>query len=184
MVFENLAKNHELIELLRSGGLAVIRTDTLYGLVASVGDRTAVERVYTVKNRNPHKSCIILIDSPGSCYNHGDELELDIRSHHEVPTSFLIDGQHAPEWLLRGNTELAYRVPAVAELRELLEQTGPLIAPSANPEGLPPARTIDEARAYFGENVDMYVDGGEVPADMPPSRLLRIFPDGTEERLR
>ena len=183
-MFNSLSTNQALITLLKSGGVAVIRTDTLYGIVAAAGNKDAVERVYAIKHRNPQKSCIILIDGPSSAYSHTDELELDVREHHQVPTSFLIDGRGAPEWLLRQNEELAYRVPASADLRALLKQTGPLIAPSANPEGLPPAMTVDEAQRYFGESVDIYVDGGEVPVDTPPSRLLRIHPDGREERLR
>lgn len=75
-------------------------------------------------------------------------------------------------------------MPADEGLRELLRQTGPLIAPSANPEGAPPARTISEAEAYFGDGVDIYVDGGEVPLDINPSRLLRLHKDGSKEWLR
>ena len=184
-MFEDLAKNHELIELLRSGGIAVIRTDTLYGLVASADDEAAVERVYTVKGRDAHKSCIVLLDDMRSAYGRGDELDSDAhRYQSDVPTSFLINGSGAPDWLLRENNDLAYRVPQSVPFRQFLAQTGPLIAPSANPQGLPPARSIAEARAYFGTAVDLYVDGGEVPADTPPSRLLRIHDDGRVERLR
>ena len=43
-----------------------------------------------------------------------------------------------------------------------LEQTGPLIAPSANLQGQPPAKNIQEAYEYFGDAVDLYVDGGTV----------------------
>lgn len=184
-MFEDLVKNHELIELLKSGGIAVIRTDTLYGLVASADDEAAVERVYTVKGRDAHKSCIVLLDDMRSAYGRGDELGSDAhRYQSDVPTSFLIHGSGAPDWLLRENNDLAYRVPQSLAFRQFLAQTGPLIAPSANPQGLPPARSIAEARAYFGAAVDLYVDGGEVPADTPPSRLLRIHDDGRVESLR
>lgn len=179
-----LADNTELINVLTSGGVAVVRTDTLYGLVASANNQTAVERVYAIKYRNLSKSCIILIDSPETAYSHATDLAHDIALYHEVPTSFLLDAEEAPEWLLRQNSELAYRVPANADLRALLVQTGPLIAPSANPEGLPPARSIEEAKVYFGDNVELYVDSGTVPEDTPPSRLLRIHADGQMERLR
>lgn len=184
-MFTNLAKNHELIGVLKRGGIAVIRTDTLYGLVASADIESAVERVYQVKGRDADKSCIVLLDDMRSAYGRGDELETDEHQFHsDVPTSFLIHGQGAPDWLLRENNDLAYRVPHGLELRQFLAQTGPLIAPSANPQGQPPARTIEQAQQYFGDAVDMYVDGGEVPADTPPSRLLRVHDDGRVERLR
>ncbi|HAC55921.1 TPA: hypothetical protein DCF80_00325 [Candidatus Saccharibacteria bacterium] len=183
-MFEKLASNQELISLLKNGGVAVLRTDTLYGIVASADDPDAVERVYAAKHRNPQKSCIILLADPKASYAHSDELAHDIELYHETPTSFLIASPGAPHWLLRQNDELAYRVPADQDLRELLQQTGPLIAPSANPEGEPPAQTIEGAKHYFGDMVDMYVDGGVVSADTPPSQLLRIHPDGSQERLR
>jgi L-threonylcarbamoyladenylate synthase len=184
-MFTNLVKNHELIEVLKRGGVAVIRTDTLYGIVASANIESAVERVYHIKGRDADKSCIILLDDMRSAYGRGDELETDEhRFKSDVPTSFLIHGHGAPNWLLRENNDLAYRVPQQLEFKQFLAQTGPLIAPSANPQGQPPARTVAQARAYFGEAVDIYVDGGEVPADTPPSRLLRIHDDGRVERLR
>ena len=40
---------------------------------------------------------------------------------------------------------------------------GPVTAPSANPPGKEPPRRLDDARAYFGDRVDAYVDGGELP---------------------
>ena len=45
---------------------------------------------------------------------------------------------------------------------DLLKQTGPLVAPSVNPEGQSPAKNIAEARKYFGDKVDFYQDGGRL----------------------
>lgn len=173
-----------LITTLKGGGIAIVRTDTLYGIVARADDEAAVARVYAVKNRAPHKSCIILVGSAEQAYGNVEELEKDIKAMSDTPTSFLLEASSAPHWLLRQNTYLAHRLPAIDWLRRVARETGPLIAPSANPEGEPPARTIDEAKAYFGDQVDFYLDGGEVPVDTPPSRLVRIEPDGAMTRLR
>jgi len=40
---------------------------------------------------------------------------------------------------------------------------GPVTAPSANPPGATPPRRVEDARAYFGDRVAVYVDGGELP---------------------
>ncbi len=184
MLVINDISDKRLVDTLSQGGIAVIRTDTLYGILASAYDEQAVDRVYDAKGRNPHKSCVILLDRPESSFGHTEELSVDIDLHHEVPTSFLIDAHDAPNYLLRENKQLAYRVPVEDDLRMLLQKTGPLIAPSANPEGEQPARTVHEAINYFGDLVDVYVDGGEVPTTMPPSRIMRIYPDGSVERLR
>jgi len=61
-------------------------------------------------------------------------------------------------------------------------RTGPLIAPSANPEGLPPARNLEEAKGYFGDSVDMYMDGGEINGKA--SRLVKLRKDGSVVILR
>jgi L-threonylcarbamoyladenylate synthase len=100
------------------------------------------------------------------------------------PTSVVVSVTNEPEWITRGGTTVAYRVPQNEELKSILKATGPLIAPSANPEGLPPARTLEEAREYFGEQVDLYVDGGEVPLDTMPSHIIALDEKGIGERLR
>lgn len=169
-----------LVATLLDGGIAVIRTDTLYGIVARADDKQAVEKVYAAKGRNPGKSCIVLVDHPTRAYGELDGVELEW----DEPTSVLIESPTAPLWLLRENSLIAHRLPNVEWLREVIRQTGPLIAPSANPEGMPPAMNIAAARTYFGDLVDMYVDGGDVPATSAPSRLLRIHVDGKVERLR
>jgi len=64
-----------------------------------------------------------------------------------------------------------------------LKTTGPLIAPSANPEGQTPASTINDAVAYFGDAVDFYVDGGTV-TNNEPSKLIRFLKNGAVEVLR
>lgn len=79
-----------------------------------------------------------------------------------------------PRWahIHRGSHTLAFRLPRPAWLRTLLRQAGPIIAPSANPQGMPPSKTIEEAERYFGTTVDFYVDGGAL--DNAPSTVVRI----------
>lgn len=172
-----------IIQLLREGGIGVLRTDTLYGLVARADNQAAVERVYAIKKRTPSKSPIVLIDSVEQLFDVYPP-NIVARLHELWPgkNSIILPSENAPTWLTRGNNSVAYRIPDDPALRQCVAQTGPLIAPSANPEGLPPAMTIDEAKAYFEKTVDFYVDGGEI-ADDTPSRLYRLLPEGLE-RLR
>lgn len=184
-VNKKVRDSHKLIEVLQNGGIAVIRTDTIYGIVACADNVQAVERLYKVRQRDTDKPCIILLDTPTAAYSNADLLLKTVtRSKSEHPTSFIIKGRDAPRWLLRGNDSLAYRIPDVPWLKEVLRQTGPLIAPSANPQDLSPARTIEEARRYFKDSVDLYLDGGEVPIRQQPSHIIRIYENGTLERLR
>lgn len=176
-----------LINCLNTGGVAVIRTDTLYGLVARADDEAAVERVYKIKQRANHKPCIILIDTIESVSDwvNMEPWQDQYRQLWPGPISIIVPTikPGAPEWLVRGGDTLALRQPDDLRLTSLLRSTGPLIAPSANPEGEPLARSIQEAKAYFGDEVDYYADGGSV-TDTRSSRLVRLTADNDPEWLR
>lgn len=175
---------NELATVLANGGIAVVRTDTIYGLIGRASKRRAVEKIYAVKHRDPSKQCIILIPGSGSIREHSSQIAR-FSTPDQPPTSVIVPAKpDEHEWLLRGGNTLAYRVVRDDFLKKVVQAVGPVIAPSANPEGLPPARTIEEAKAYFGDLVDLYVDGGEVPEDAQASRVIRIQEDGSIDVIR
>lgn len=177
--------NSKLVNILKSGGVAVVRTDTLYGLLASADDEQAVRRVYEIKGRDDNKPPIVLIADMTQLYNQPDNRAADLLQQvWPGKVSVIIPSETAPSWVTRGGHTVAYRLPDNEALRELLRQTGPLIAPSANPQGRQPAANIEQAQSYFGDSVDYYEDGGEVTNAAQPSQLLRILDDGSVERLR
>jgi L-threonylcarbamoyladenylate synthase len=174
----------EIVRRLQAGGIGVLRTDTLYGVVARADDEMAVERVYALKGRDDAKSPIVLISSLSQLYDQPDEPASELLADvWPGKVSIILDSRKAPTWITRGNDSVAYRLPARDDLRDLISQTGPLIAPSANPQGERPAMTIRQAEAYFGDEVDFYVDEGTV-TDETPSQLLHLSADGEVERLR
>lgn len=165
--------------------IAVIPTDTIYGIVARALDKTAVENVYTVRKRNPSKPCIILIASIDDIALFGIEvssLRSVLESYWPGPVSIVLPCP-APEfeYLHRSTQSLCFRMPDVEWLRDLIAKTGPLIAPSANIEGNMPARNVTEAREQFGNDVDFYMDGGVV--DGKPSKVISLV-DGAVTVLR
>lgn len=173
----------DLVATLQAGSIAVVRTDTLYGVLCRADDEQAVARVYTLKHRDESKSPIVLIADQSQLYDIPHESMLPaLDMMWPGPYSIILPGVQAPHWITRENGSVAYRIPARDDLRYLLKHTGPLIAPSANPEGQPPALTVQQAIDYFGDTVDIYVDGGEV-SDTRPSTLLR-FADNKFEKLR
>ena len=170
----------EAISRIESGKIGIVPTDTLYGLVASAMDPESVERVYRVRGRDGDKPCIVLI---------ADISDLDRFS---PAVSDVILGKLRKWWpgkvsvilpcpddrftyLHRGTGTIAFRMPDRPELRDFLRKTGPIIAPSANQQGMPPAKTVGEAEKYFGSDVDFYVDSGTL--DSKPSTVVR-FTDG------
>lgn len=173
----------ELIDLLRSGGIAVIRTDTLYGIVGRADNQATVERIYQIKGRAPDKSPIVLISDMSDMFETYDTaVHAMLPAYWPGPNSIILPSRDGPTWITRGNASIAYRLPANPALQALIRAVGALVAPSANPEGLTPAATTDQARRYFGDAVDYYLDGGTV-TDQQPSSLFR-YQHGTMTRLR
>jgi L-threonylcarbamoyladenylate synthase len=81
-------------------------------------------------------------------------------------------GKKSFYFLHRGNNTLAFRLPKKPDLIALLKKTGPLVAPSANPEGLIPATTIKAAKEYFGDQVDFYASGR---VSKKPSKIVALI---------
>lgn len=152
-------------------------TDTIYGIVGQALNKNTVERIYQIRQRNPNKPCIILVSSFQKLENFSVNLTIEqenkIKEFSDKPTSIIFD---CPDdeffYLHRGTKTLAFRLPQEEELVNLLKITGPLIAPSANTEGLSPSKDIKEAKSYFEERVDLYIDGGEIVANA--SRVIQI----------
>ena len=149
---------------LREGDVGVIPTDTIYGIVASALSRPAVARVYRLRRRDPKKPSIILIADLTDLILFGirPTVRQKIVLGRLWPGKFSIVFKVRPgrRYLDRGTGTLAFRLPDQVALRAFLRVSGPLIAPSANWEGYPPAADIRAARRYFGSRVDLYVDRG------------------------
>lgn len=174
---ENL---HQISEHLIKGGVAVIPTDTIYGLVAKAGDEKAVGCVYELKSRNPEKKCIVLISSLKDLELFGVVLTEKQNETLKLywPGKFSVELACSSEkfsYLLRGTDSLSFRYPDDKVLCDLLAKTGPLIAPSANPEGLEPATNAEEANSYFGQSKALLVDGGQ--RNSTPSTLISLLSD-------
>lgn len=174
----------EVASVLNSGGIVVLRTDTIYGVVARADNEQAVRRVYELKGRDETKSPIVLIANTSQLFDTvSEDAHARVRKFWPGKTSIIFPSNEAPAWIRRSNRSVAYRLPNNDGLRELLQQTGPLIAPSANPQGTRPAMNIEEAVTYFGDKVDLYIDGGQVD-DNTPSRLFILHENGEMEQLR
>ncbi len=157
-------KDKCLIETLKSGGLAVMPTDTIYGLVASAFSKKAVERVYEIKDREKDKPFIILISNIKDLDLFGikisDFQRAFLRRNWPGALSIIFDCPKVKwHYLHRGTKSLAFRLPDNEWLREIVKKTGPLAAPSANPSGFPPASNLTEAKKYFATKVDYYYAG-------------------------
>lgn len=164
--------------ILKRGGIGILPTDTLYGVVGSAHSKQAVSRIYEVKGRNHGKPLIILISDIADVKKFGIELSADQEAFLEKvwpgPVSVILPCRSAEfAYLHRSTKSLAFRMPKNKKLRDLIKKTGPIVAPSANPQGMKPAHTIAEAKKYFGSEVDFYVPGGR--KEGKPSRVVSLL---------
>lgn len=178
---QNIWGDENLINVLENGGVAVIPTDTIYGIVGQAINKSTVLRIYEIKKRVPDKPCIVLIGNIKELKKFSiilSEKQKDIINNFSIPTSFILDCTDEKfSYLHRGTKTLAFRLPIQKELKDLLLKVGPLVAPSANIEGMSPAENITKAKEYFGDLVDLYVDGGEISGKA--SRVIKLNKDGS-----
>jgi tRNA threonylcarbamoyl adenosine modification protein (Sua5/YciO/YrdC/YwlC family) len=168
----------ELVQILGSGGVVVLPTDTVYGVCATAGNQQAVDKLYKLKNRSSKPGTVIAASI--------DQLvDLGIKRRYLKaveqywPGPISIEIPHGLNYLNQSTGRQAFRVIKDGSLTRLLEKTGPLLTSSCNRPGEEPAGNIDEAYKYFGKNVNAYVDGGDLSA-RKSSTLIRIVDDAIE----
>jgi L-threonylcarbamoyladenylate synthase len=164
--------------LLQPGAIAVIPTDTVYGLVARAADETAVKRLYTTKNRQGKPGTLIAA-------NIDQLVDLGFKRRYLTAVEQFWPGAVSViipcpelEYLHQGLGSLAVRIPDDPWLQKVLLEVGPLQTSSANAPGDPPATTVEEAREYFGDAVAWYEDGGVVNRE--PSTVIQVIDDAIE----
>jgi len=71
--------------------------------------------------------------------------------------------QDLPKPLVNSAGSVGVRISSQPIASELVKALGrPITATSANPSGQPPARTIEQAKDYFADRIEIFVDGGEL----------------------
>ena len=170
----------KVIKTLSNGGLVVMPTDTIYGICAKASDQAAASKLYKIKNRSKKPGTLIAASI--------DQLvDLGIKRRYLKPiehfwpgaVSVVIPTGFGLKYLDHGVGTLAMRVVADLTLTKILEQTGPLLTTSANLPDQPPANTIKEAKQYFGDKIDLYIDGGDL-SGQEPSTVIRVVDDAIE----
>src|SRR3990167_8316504 len=150
--------SNKVMDILKQGGIGVLPTDTLYGIVGSALNQQTVERIYKLRRRSLNKPMIILISFLADIERFkiypNEKISNFLKNIWPISVSVILHCANEDfKYLHRGTNTLAFRIPDNNQLLNLLKQTGPLVAPSANFEGEKPASTIKEAKNYFGDKV-------------------------------
>ena len=89
----------------------------------------------------------------------------------------MLDARGVDAKIDQKRTELPVRIPESVELTQLLVHTGPLMTTSANAPNQPTSTSVQMAFDYFGDDIDFYVDGGDL-FGRPPSTIIGFDADG------
>ena len=167
---ETLARSAEIVA---RGGVIAFRTDTFYGLGADPFNAGAVQKVKDLKGREGNKPILVLISDVEQL---GRLIENRSAAFDELakqfwPGALTILGEgtgQLPSELTAGTKSVGVCLPDDEKVRSVVRACGgALTATSANPSGEPAARSAAEALKYFGETVDLIVDGGATKTDRP-----------------
>jgi len=180
--------------IVRSGGLVIYPTDTVYGLGCDPFNITAVKRVFRVKGEREKPLPILAssIDHVEKIASLSPEAEKIARWFWPGPLTLIVPKKPIlPEVVTCNLNSVGARVPnhAIA-LRLINLSNGLLVGTSANKTGEKPPQTAHEAARQLGEEVDAILDGGPTTlgvsstiVDLTPKkpRILREGPISFKE---
>jgi L-threonylcarbamoyladenylate synthase len=159
-----------LEECLLGDGVAVVPTDTVYGLACNPYSQRAVERIYELKRRPPRKPSAVMFFSLEGAF----EALPTLGPHTREALSALLPG---PVTVLLANSDdlfagagggptLGVRVPRFeGPLAALADINAPALQSSANLSGEPDPRRLCEVPVKIRQGADLVLDGGELPGE-------------------
>jgi len=165
------------VEAIRGGRLAVVPTDTVYGLATTAYSEDAVQVLYRVKGRDELQPTALVaadLDVLFECIPelHGRAGAI-ARALLPGPFTLILPNPAARfRWLTGSSPEtIGVRVPELAGPGgEVLARVGAMAATSANLPGRPDPRTLAEVPDELRAAADALVDGGELPG--APSTVI------------
>ena len=154
-------------EILRSGGLVALPTETVYGLAGRADSEAAVAAIYRAKGRPDFNPLIVHVDSLAQAERlalFDDRAALLAERFWPGPLTLVLplrkEASIAPA-VTAGLATIAIRMPAHPLLRAVLGRLGlPLAAPSANRSGGVSPTSAEHVQVSFGAAAPPILDGG------------------------
>ena len=179
---------HLAAQILRSGGLVALPTETVYGLGANGLDPTAVKKIFEAKGRPQDNPLILHIADASAldalCHSIPDSAYALAAAFWPGPLTMVLPAKDVVPLSTRaGLPSVAVRCPDSDITRMIIRLSGvPVAAPSANISGKPSTTTAEHVRFDHDGRIDCIVDGGScrvgvestiVDLTETPPRLLR-----------
>ncbi len=172
------------LEVLKSGGIIVYPTDTIWGIGCDATNANAVERVFELKGREKNKSMIVLLDSENKLQSYVSQvpdIAYDLIDYAEKPLTIIYSGaKNLPKNVIAEDGTLAIRIckhPFCQKLIEKLKK--PLLSTSANLSGQRSPSSFEEIDEEIIRGADYVVDIDQsVKSLNPPSTIMKLEADG------
>lgn len=186
-----------VVAVLRSGGVVVLPTDTVYGVAALPADAAAVDAVFAMKGRGADVPMAVLCADVEQALGLAEtsaarELRAVADRWWPGPLTVVLPRRAGLGYHLgQPDTTIGLRVPDHALVHAVALAAGPIATTSANRHGEPTAVTAAEAGTALGPGVGLIVDGGRLEgrsstvldAVARPWRVLREGPIPAESLL-
>ena len=137
------------IAALKAGELAVLPTETVYGIFADATNEAAVQKLYAVKGRPVEKALNMNVADYDTILKYSVHqpayLEKLVQTFLPGPLTIILEASpEVPEWIHVGKTTVGFRMPSIPATQEVIKALGVLVGPSANLTGSPSPRFYDD----------------------------------------
>ncbi len=163
------------VSVLKSGGVAIVPTDTIYGLIADTENIAAVQKIFKMKKRPEGKTFplfVASIEAAGQIAAIAPHAKKILKNFWPGKLTAVLKAKpEAKEWLAREDGTIAIRVPRHPFLLRLLDQFGrPMTETSVNIWKMPTREKISDMVSDFessGRKPDLIIDAGDLPDSLP-----------------
>jgi len=180
----------EALKTLRSGGVILYPTDTVWGIGCDATNALAVRRIFEIKKRAENKSLIILVNSAAMLTRYVDnppEVALQIAELSEKPLTVIYDrGRSLADGVASSDGSVGVRVcsePFCDALIDALRK--PLVSTSANISGTTAPAIFDEISEELKAAVDyVCLWRQDDRSRATPSSVIKVSGNGTVKIIR
>lgn len=164
-------------EIILNSGVIGYPTETVYGLGASAFDSVAVARIFALKGRAASQAILLIaanLDQVSQIVSEISDTALKLANEFWPGPLTLIfkAGENVIPELTGASGTIGVRIPGNRICLDLLDAAGvPITSTSANISGQQNAVSAKEVLKYFGNKLDLLIDGGETPSRVPSTVL-------------
>jgi len=181
---------NKALEVLKSGGLILYPTDTIWGIGCDATNAEPVERIYKLKGRDAGKSLIILLDNENKLQSYVREvpdLAYDLIEYAEHPLTIIYSGAKnlAPN-VIHEDGSIGIRIIRHPFCQQLISRfRKPIVSTSANLSGKPSPSNFSEIDDEIINGVDYVVNLEQNEAGKKQSStVMKLNPDGSFKFIR